>query len=500
MKNGFQNEIKPFASATVERMALRREKRVLEQRELLACGGDERCVVCIGMNIAGPDKRGGLIDAAFFEAVSRFIDGAGIGEKLLSDDENGFALRFINENTGIEALIALDADAEELKRICVEIEETHPVGRLFDMDVIAKNGVKLGRTEPRKCLICSENASICARSRAHSVGELQKRTGELLAAHFSCVLADAAENALVAEVNVTPKPGLVDALNSGANADMDASTFHRSAKALRPFFARMAEVAIDYCVNEKTTAITEKFLDALKNAGIEAEHAMLRATGGVNTHRGAVYSLGLLVCAAAYNLAKGVFGADESGLRGGSADGYDFIKSCSETAAAFAHLLGDNSVSTSNGARMRRKYGVGGPVQQAQEGFPLALLAKTAKAEYYNRRRQADVNLAWAYALLCVMAVMDDNNALKRGGEQGALLVKKRAAELKTLAETAEPDAFRAALLEFDAELIKLNVSCGGAADMLALALFLEGLEEAYAPVFAMPASSETYVDDKDRL
>ena len=481
-----------FAPASVEQMAARRERRVFEQREMLARGGENRCVVCIGMNIAGPNKRNGLIDAAFLDAVLLLTMSVGIGETLEEREGSGAELRFINENTGIEALIALDMDPKKLKRICMEIEEHHPVGRLFDMDVIAKNGEKLGRSEPRKCLLCAENASVCARSRAHTVEELQMKTAELLKRFLIRRIADAAEDALKAEVNATPKPGLVDRLNSGANSDMDAATFIRSAEALHPFFDRMSALAIEFAGSGKTDGACENFFSELKKTGIDAEKAMLEATGGVNTHRGAIYSLGLLASAAAHDIASGIFTADESGLRGKPLKGCDLAGNCLRTAAEFARSLGDNSTAASNGAKMREKYGVDGPVQQAQQGFPLAMLAKAAKGEYYNRHGQGGSELAWAYALIRVMAVMDDNNALKRGGEEGAAFVKKRASELASLAMRLEPAGFNAALLEFDAELIERNISCGGAADMLALALFLDELDKHYAKILALLASSES--------
>lgn len=490
MKNDFENEVKRFAPASVEQMAARREKRVKQQREMLARGGENRCVVCIGMNIAGPNKRSGLIDAAFLEAVNCFL---GEAELYGAVEANGLELRFINENTGIEALIALDGDTKEMKRLCVGIEEKLPLGRLFDIDVIAKNGEKLGRSEPRKCLICAENASVCARSRAHSVEELQKAVQRMLSYHIKRKMALLAGNALHSEVHATPKPGLVDENNQGANPDMSVELFERSADSLGVYFDCLAANTIRYCFSEKTEEASKKFLDSLRKAGVDAEKAMLEATGGVNTHRGAVYSLGLLVCAAAYNLTNGIFGADGSGLHGEPLTGYDFAETCVRTAAELALALGDNSVPTSNGARVREKYGVGGPVQQAQEGFPLALLAKNAKDEYYNRYGQADENLAWAYALISVMAVMDDNNALKRGGEAGAEFVKNRASELKTLALRVESAEFEAALLKLDEELIERNISCGGAADMLALAMFLSETEKHYGRVLAVLTSLDAH-------
>lgn len=492
MKKDSEKKEYLFAPASVEQMAARRERRVSEQREMLERGGENRCVVCIGMNIAGPNKRSGLIDAAFLDAVLHLMMSAGIGKMLEARDGSGAELRFINENTGIEALIALDMSPEKLKRICVEIEEQHPAGRLFDMDVIAKNGEKLGRSEPRKCFICAKNASVCARSRAHTVEELQKAVQRMLSYWLARKIGLLAKNALYSEVHITPKPGLVDENNSGANTDMDAELFERSAESLQMYYERIAASTIQYCCGEKNDASAKEFFSSLRSLGIDAEKAMLDATGGVNTHRGAIYSLGLLASAAAHDIASGIFAADECGLRGKLPNGYDLADSLVRTAAELARSLGDNSTATSNGAKMREKYGVEGPVQQAQQGFPLAMLAKAAKGEYYNRHGRGGSELAWAYALIRVMAVMDDNNALKRGGEEGAAFVKNRASELASLAMRLDPAEFNAALLEFDAELIERNISCGGAADMLALALFLEEIEKHYARALALLASSES--------
>ena len=129
-------------------MAERREKRAAEQQDMLArCGLP---LVCINMNIAGPVKRGALIDWAFFRALNAAANS-------FKGRIRGFA--FTNEKTGIEAMLAVDAAAESLKKQAESIEKEFPEGRLFDIDVIGTDGLKLSRNVPRKCLICGQPAA-----------------------------------------------------------------------------------------------------------------------------------------------------------------------------------------------------------------------------------------------------------------------------------------------------------------------------------------------------
>ncbi len=456
-------------SVTVSEMAERREERAAQQHALLNLLGGEGCVVCLNLNIAGPVKRSGLADHAFFAAV-RDIRDALFGENCAKLVKSVF----VNRKTGIEALFAVRGDAEKIKIRCMGIEEASPAGRLLDIDVIAPDGTKIGRNAPRKCLICGENASVCARSRAHSVEELRETTERILGEALAERTAELAYEALIAEVHATPKPGLVDEMNSGANPDMDIPMFEKSASVLRPFFEKIA-LAVLKAGRENLDS--PALASELRSIGLEAESAMLAATGGVNTHRGAVYTLGLLTAARTAQVAFSDFSE------------WDFpaerifpepAENCARLAGKLAETLGDGSLPSSKGAAVRKEYGVGGAVEQAVAGFPLAVAAKNGRMAYDDLHGEA---LSLPYALLAVMAELDDNNALRRGGKAGAEFVKKRAAELKKLGESAEPEEFGMALEEFDAELTRMNISCGGAADMLAAGIFLESIgNETAAP------------------
>ena len=245
----------------------------------------------------------------------------------------------------------------------------------------------------------------------------------------------------------------MDERNSGANTDMSIGTFERSMEVLEPFFTLMA--AEGAAENNR-----QHLMHKLQELGKEAECAMLKATDGVNTHRGAIFSLGLIV--AAY--ANAVVNADAM-----SED--DDCLSCAAITARAAELAACQQVETkenSNGSIVRKTYGVGGAREQARAGFPTAKRVLSCYDEY----RQRGFFAPWLAGLLTAMAELDDNNALKRGGSSGAELVKKRAVELLSLGSGLTIDRLEA----FDDELIALNISCGGSADLLACAMLLDKL------------------------
>ena len=228
--------------ATLADVLQARERRSQWQWELLQ--RFKRPLICFTMNIAGPVKNDDLISEGFrlgAELLKAQLAGEGI--HLLYTQE-----RFLH--TGCEGFYVADAQPRRLKELMVAIEDDAPVGRLFDMDVLDVSGQKQERQElglhGRRCLLCSEPAMVCARSRAHRVEELQNRTRELLLdavrQRDSRHIARLATQSLLYEVCVTPKPGLVDRNHNGSHRDMDIFTFMASAAALSPYFGDCAKV------------------------------------------------------------------------------------------------------------------------------------------------------------------------------------------------------------------------------------------------------------------
>lgn len=405
----------PFSKITLEQMLLARDRRASRQAALLSRYG--RPVISFTMNIAGPVKDSPLIRYAFRSGLRQL-------EALPCAQ---LCREVIFEPTGPEALLVYETqDARLLKAFCIRLESEGEAGRLFDLDVLDANGEKLSRETGRTCLVCGGPVSICSRSRAHGLEAITARTGAILEAFAAETLGEMAENALLAEVHFTPKPGLVDEANNGAHWDMDVPLFERSAHALRPCFEEFVRLGIQGASPA-----------ALQQAGVRAEQAMFAATGGVNTHKGAIYSGALLLHAAGRLLS----GEEEGNL----------CELAAQTAAAIPAPTG------THGAAVRAQCG--GIRMEAVSGYP------TAQAVLRQLRQSGPLD-----ALLLSMSRLDDSTLWHRGGAEGAQLVRSRAADI--LAAPASEREARTRRL--DAELIERNLSPGGSADLLAMAFFLE--------------------------
>ena len=402
---------------TLQEVLCARDLRAASQRRLLAAYGLP--LLGFTMNIAGPVKRSRLGDFAFWEGLEALR--RQLGGRVLHQEVT-------DRKTGLEALLVCSLPAEELKALAMDLESGSPAGRLCDMDVIAPDGGKLSRPAPRTCLVCGGPAAPCARSRAHGLPAVQEAARTLLEDFAAQRLAELAVQALLEEVDQTPKPGLVDRNNRGAHRDMDRDLFHRSARSLLPYFRQAVTLGLERA----------DCMGPLQAAGLAAERVMLAKTGGVNTHRGAVYAFGLILAAMGSRLARGgdVFAG----------------------AAALAES-GLPPAAGSHGQRARQRYGASGARGEALAGFPHARHAWAALARPGGRDA----------ALLTLLAEVEDTNLLHRGGPEGLALVQSRARSILA----ASPPAYGEGLLELDRACIARNLSPGGSADLLALALFL---------------------------
>ncbi|HUH89017.1 MAG TPA: triphosphoribosyl-dephospho-CoA synthase [Pusillimonas sp.] len=275
-------------------------------------------------------------------------------------------------------------------------------------------------------------------------------------------LADGVVCALIDEAQLTPKPGLVDSRGNGSHSDLNLSLMRLSAKTLRPYFLSMARAGTQI----EQIAVLRRVIGA---QGREAEAAMLRATSGVNTHRGAIWSLGLLITAAARAGCR----RGGPGWRAGTvASLAGALARCPDPAAP---------VHTGNkGEAARRRYRVGGAVAQAQAGFPL--VTNTALPQLYRSRKAGQPeDAARLNALLAVMAQLDDTCLLSRGGRQALAAMQARAAAVLAMGGTGSP-AGRRALQGLHDYALSQGLSPGGAADLLAAALFLDQLTKAAFP------------------
>lgn len=444
---------------TLMEMLDARERRAARQRELLERFG--QTMVCFSMNIAGPVKNSGLIRRGF-RLGKELLEGqfAAIRAKVLHVEE-------IDERTGCEAIYVLDRSPTAVKAVTVAIEDGAAAGRLYDMDVLKPDGSKVERQElglgSRKCLICGNSARGCARSRTHSVAQLQEKTTALLETAVrdadAGYVAELACRALLYEVGTTPKPGLVDRANSGSHTDMDFFTFQASAAALWPYFEGCAKTGMDTAGQEPGETFA-----ALRNPGRLAEGAMLRATGGVNTHKGAIFSLGTL-CAALGRLDRGLWSKPEWVLYECSLMTRGLVEK------DYVNLTAENAVTA--GQRLYLKYGITGVRGQAEAGFPAVGKVGLPKLEE-GLARGLRVNDAGCAALMAMLAATVDTNLIHRSDYE----TQQKIAMDTALMLMTDPFPGREALEELDRAFIRRNLSPGGTADLLAMVYMLHFLKE----------------------
>ncbi|WP_059410561.1 triphosphoribosyl-dephospho-CoA synthase [Cupriavidus basilensis] len=287
----------------------------------------------------------------------------------------------------------------------------------------------------------------------------------------AAMLADLAVAALLDEAALSPKPGLVDGRGSGAHADLDLDLMCRSARALHPAFAAMAAAGLRAA---RPGVALRETLGAL---GREAEAAMMRATGGVNTHRGAIWSLGLLVGAAGWHQQPRATRSPHS------------AHAVARTAGAVARLPDRHRPARTGhkGERACLDYGVRGARGQAQAGFPHVLRAGLPELRRSRARGDAEPS-ARVNALLAIMSRLDDTCVLARAGRDGLALMQSGAARVLDAGGIATLPG-RRLLRALEAGMLACNASPGGAADLLAATFFLDRLPLAMASLDAAPAS-----------
>lgn len=295
---------------------------------------------------------------------------------------------------------------------------------------------------------------IADRAMARRVGLPARRASEMRAARspdtaFCQAIALHAVRSLYAELTLYPKPGLVSLVDNGSHDDMTAATFMRSLFALRHYFARITRAGME-----------EAPFATLKRLGIEAEDRMLGATGGINTHRGAVFCLGLLCAAIGNCRARGI---------ALTPDAIRATLLMRWAGALAAHT--DPGAADSHGLRVARRYAASGAREEGARGLPsvfelaLPALRGTLAAGRGMRRARVD-------ALFALMGHISDTNLYHRGGEEGAMTVRRHARAFMARGGTACGD-WEAEALACHRAFVAGRLSPGGAADLLAAACFV---------------------------
>jgi triphosphoribosyl-dephospho-CoA synthase len=275
-------------------------------------------------------------------------------------------------------------------------------------------------------------------------------------------IARYALQSLLYEVSVTPKPGLVDRYNSGAHRDMDFFTFMASGASLALYFYRCAVRGREYAGRDGC-----ELFQALRGIGLDAEKAMFEATGGVNTHKGLIFSLGIICAAAACAMIE---------IKSGK-PGVDSI--CRKTATMTEGLCqrelatNDKQSGLTHGEQLYRKYGLKGIRGEVESGFATVRAGSLPLLRKLKSENRYHLNDILVQVLLYLMTVNEDTNIAARHDQNTLDYVKEYAAKVLDNGGMLSHHGKRM-VYEMDEEFIRSNISPGGSADLLAVTIMLD--------------------------
>lgn len=460
-----RNQFRHCSGVTLQEVLDFREDRKRRQEELLAryCRGKDNApaaLVSLSLNIPGEYKHFPWALRSFrgeMDFFSLTLKAEGIG--ILHRER-------IEKNCGYTGFIVAAAAGDRVKTAGTWVEEHHGMGRLFDIDVFDGGGKKISRREGggpgRPCLICGGDPFCCARTGAHPPEELTEAVLGIMEGGLRKKLEEdirsAALRALLYEAAVGPKPGLVDPFHNGAHGDMDFFSFINSAAAIAPFFADCAAAGFHARKGGGADDGGPALFESLRPGGKIAEALMKEAAGGANTHRGMIFSLGVI--SAAYGF---LF--------------YDHEKPPQEALVNLCRSMTRNlekdfagAGPPSHGEAIYHSGGITGIRGEVSQGFPgvrdysLPLLARMLD-------EGLSLNDAGVVLLLGLLARTDDTNIIHRSDLQTLRAVQGDLRQF--LAGNPGPKAAAEKARQLDREFIQKNISPGGSADLLGVTFFL---------------------------
>ncbi|GLQ50008.1 triphosphoribosyl-dephospho-CoA synthase MdcB [Dyella flava] len=269
-------------------------------------------------------------------------------------------------------------------------------------------------------------------------------------------IAALAERCLRLEIETWPKPGLVSHVDTGSHTDMDADMFRRSASVLRPYFAEMVDAGMH-----------DESMSVLRKIGLRAERAMLHATGGVNTHRGAIFGIGLLCAAAGFREAGHADSQTPLGVHVSRRWGRE--------------IVAGPRLPDSHGEMAGSRYGAGGARQEAAQGFHCVYQIGLPALRAVARLAPGNAEAARVQACFALIAVLEDTNLLHRGGLDGLRFAQQAAREFLNHGGVGHEEWLCRAEAIHNA-FVERRLSPGGAADLLAMSLFVNELDVGVLP------------------
>lgn len=332
-----------------------------------------------------------------------------------------------------------DRAPDGIKKLAVELEETHELGRFVDIDVFQKNGEKsVSRGYMRKCYLCGQPAFVCSRNKSHTAEQLLAVLRSYTRAFFAKKIAECLKESLMAELNVENKFGLVTPTSRGSHNDLDYRVMQYAQSAIIPFltgmFFRGAEASSP-----------EEIMGKIRQAGLKAESAMYAATKDSNAYKGFIFVGGVLLAATGYTL--------------GTSSENVFVN----VERMCANIYDDfDKYPNSFGAHAFKDMGIAGVRGHAKDGFPVVEKAMKMIGDDMSEEHLLKT-------LAYVVGKIDDTVLLKRSGNEDTYYRYK---ELISSVSTDDKTAVSA----LTGDCIAHNISIGGSADVLAAAIMMRKL------------------------
>lgn len=465
------------------KILIAREKRASLREQCSQSGSDS---LSLSLNIPGYPKSLPLLTAFFDDVLSewkRFLQAHGISidtarEVKQIDEAGDFYIVPLPDGQPIAAIKAL-AEA---------FEERHPLGRIIDIDLADCRLQPVSSGKLKQCLLCQQPAAVCMREATHTYEELRNyviaKIGGYLAdgtKQRTCrQLAALALKAILYEISVSPKPGLVGRFEQGAHHDMDYFTFLDSTSVLAGHFEELALSGYLFQGDNLCEA-----LPAIRAVGLKMEAAMFSATHGVNTQKGLIFLIGLALFSAAHSIARG---------------GTFATSRCRETIAAICSDLVQNELRAATGAEPThgrscfQRYGLegGGIRKEAEAGLPSVFEQglpelESAFAGMGKAAGASQINSALTKVLVRLMTVTNDTNILYRKDIHTLNTIRCLAQQVLDAGNPETETERYSQLLDYCRHE---NASPGGSADLLAVTLFIYFVEQSFSTA---ATHSQTY-------
>lgn len=421
----------------------------------------DKIVISAKLNIPGPIKNNDILQKIFMDGWQTFVAGL--------ECNSQYEMLFAERVTGPEAFITVDGNLAAVKKTAILFEETYVLGRLFDIDVMANGQAdyQLSREElgfgPRLCLICGKPAKVCAKEQNHTLDEGYEVINQMYQGATSKELIFEKESqetvvnnalkGLLYEVSLNPKPGLVDPVSMGSHTDMNMFMFIDSSLSLKSYLDKAFKLGRNFEGSD-----LKLLFNALRAEGVLAEQTMFNATNNVNTHKGAIFSLGIWVTAIAYS------------TKDGSATMTEVRRVIQRMVEGLIEKdLASNRVAMTAGEQQFQTYQLTGIRGEAVNGFPgVAEIAVPFLQATFGTMTQRLLD-----TLMKIAATLEDSTLIKRAKTPDVLAEMKEWTSIYFKLGGSHTEEGMKYLYDLDRVFIERNLSIGGSADTLILTIFI---------------------------